>query len=114
MHIKEVAQESTRPGHPLTFPVREGTYAESCGPVEEGSASSYRILPEPLPTEDGEVVISSQRKLLDDDVPDELLIDYDAPDPGGEGEDDDSQAATEEQHVESHGAGHDRWETQGD
>ena len=35
VHIKEVAQESTRPGHPLTFPVREGTYAESCGPVGE-------------------------------------------------------------------------------
>ena len=63
----------------------DGTWYE--GRPDGGEPRNTQDRLEALPTEDSEVVMSSQRRRFDDEVPDDLLIDFDPSNAGGGGED---------------------------
>ena len=109
VHYKEIAPECLRDGRVVEWPVRKGEWKESCEPSSEAPGPA----PAPLLTEDGGVCMSSQRRGYDDEVPDSHLVDFDAPDPGGEGEEVAEQRGTEEQRAATE-LDRDVWQIQGD
>ena len=73
------------------------------------------VFPEPFAAEDGEVVISSRRRHMEEYVPDELLVYYEAQGPGSaSGGETDKQGQQGQEKVPGNISDQDRWQIQGD